>query len=86
MPNRRAAATVAWMSGGPHIELALRFDVDSEPIAGSVRHGSGPAHRFHGWLELATALEQVLAADAVPRLDCGSQSRPEAPPTTQERS
>lgn len=42
--------------------VCIDFTVDAEPISGRVRQGAGSSRPFHGWLELASAIEDALAA------------------------
>jgi hypothetical protein len=51
--------------------VLIEIDPSAEPIAGVVRHGSGPARSFSGWLELVALLEseRQLADGANPPLD-----------------
>jgi hypothetical protein len=47
-----------------HLELILDLELSATPIAGQIFTASDPARPFHGWLELASALE-ALRNDAL---------------------
>jgi hypothetical protein len=52
----------------PHlIRITLELD-PGEPIHGRLRDESGAGQRFHGWLELAAALERLMTAHPCPKL------------------
>jgi hypothetical protein len=37
--------------------VTIDFELDSEPIAGSLQHSDGAATAFHGWIELVSLLQ-----------------------------
>ncbi len=43
--------------GTAHLELAI--DLDSDPISGSVSHGTHGVRRFTGWIDLVAVIEAV---------------------------
>ena len=42
--------------------VVLELDAGTGPISGALRGGGGEWRPFHGWLELAAALEEARAA------------------------
>jgi hypothetical protein len=46
---------------GGERRLALRIDLEADPISGSVGEEAGAQHRFSGWIGLAAALEAIRA-------------------------
>jgi hypothetical protein len=44
-----------------HVRVILDVERDGVPIRGSISTGPGVKRRFHGWLELADALEAARA-------------------------
>ena len=42
-------------------QIVLDLELDSEPIAGTVRAGDGADTPFEGWLQLAAAIERASA-------------------------
>jgi hypothetical protein len=40
-----------------HVHLAIDFELDSEPIAGSLRHADGHTTDFNGWIQLVSLLQ-----------------------------
>ncbi len=52
----------------PHV-IRIMLELDpGEPIHGRLRHGAGAAEPFHGWLELAAALERLMSGHPCPKL------------------
>lgn len=48
------------MDARHYVALRLEIETETEPIAGRIAHDDGGSHSFHGWLELAAALEEAL--------------------------
>jgi hypothetical protein len=49
------------MTDRPIARLHLEFDLDADPIAGSVLRPGQSVTEFSGWMELARAIEVGLA-------------------------
>jgi hypothetical protein len=49
-------------------QVTIDFELDSEPIAGSLRHADGRTAAFNGWISLV-ALLQAAATTRSPQLD-----------------
>jgi hypothetical protein len=43
-------------------QLTLEFDLDADPVGGTVRDGHGAGEAFSGWMSLTRAIELALAA------------------------
>jgi hypothetical protein len=65
---------------GEHAHVCLELVVGSDPIRGRVDAPDGTTTAFHGWLELATLLEQErlrgMGKDAAGRESQKSRARP----------
>lgn len=46
----------------PTVWIGLAIETGSDPIEGSVDTGNEEPQSFHGWVELAAAIETVRAA------------------------
>jgi hypothetical protein len=42
---------------GTNLRLVVDLELETTPIGGRISTGSEPARPFHGWLELASAIE-----------------------------
>ncbi len=49
------------MPAGDEIELALRIDLDADPITGWLTTVEGERCPFRGWIGLSAALERIRA-------------------------
>lgn len=57
-----------------HAQLTISFELDSEPIAGSLRGADGRATAFNGWIELVAMLQKAATSP--------TRQAPAADPTT----
>lgn len=65
--------------GPARAQVTLGIDLDSEPIAGSLRHADGHSTTFSGWIELVSLL-QTAATTQTPRADPRAAPAAEARP------
>jgi hypothetical protein len=56
----------------PSVPVTVRLIAHAQPIAGEIEDGAGRATPFHGWMELAAALEARRRAGAEERACDGS--------------
>jgi hypothetical protein len=47
-----------------HVQLTISFELDSEPIAGSLHDADGLATEFNGWIELVAMLQKAATSPA----------------------
>lgn len=55
------------------LQITVDLEPEATPIEGQISTGTHPSRRFHGWLELASAIEQLCIA-----------SRPSTPHTASQ--
>ncbi|MBV8940628.1 MAG: hypothetical protein JO240_02735 [Solirubrobacterales bacterium] len=70
-----------------HVVLVVDLELGATPISGRISTGIEPATPFHGWLELASAIErrrdaaragrEPCKADQGPRAQAGGTTHPE---------
>jgi hypothetical protein len=60
---------------GSQLRLVVDLDLDTTPIGGQISTATGPARSFHGWLELASAIE-TLRSVAVTARGAGNAREP----------
>ena len=60
MPSRPSSCTITHVQQHRHVTLDL--EIGTDPISGCLRDKQGSCVHFAGWLELASALEQLLRA------------------------
>jgi hypothetical protein len=56
-------------------QVTLDFELDSEPIAGCLRHPDGRATTFNGWIQLVSLLQDA-ATTAGDQTDLSSNGNP----------
>jgi hypothetical protein len=47
-----------------HAQLTISFELDSEPISGSLRDAAGRATAFNGWIEFVAMLQKAATSPA----------------------
>jgi hypothetical protein len=52
-----------------HLQITVDLELEATPIEGQISTATQPSRPFHGWLELASVIEQLCIA-----------SRPSTPP------
>ena len=57
------------MLGGQTVAVAIEFQLDAEPIKGSLRVAAGPPTPFRGWLALTSLLQAAARHDDVQTYD-----------------
>jgi hypothetical protein len=50
-----------------HMRVELDLEVGSDPIRGRLGQDPDTPHEFYGWIELAAALESLIAEHAAER-------------------
>jgi hypothetical protein len=61
-----------------HAQLTISFELDSEPIAGSLHDADGHALAFNGWIELVSMLQKAATSPArqAPAVDAAANGNP----------
>jgi hypothetical protein len=58
-----------------HASVTIDFELDSEPIAGSLQHADGRTTAFNGWIQLVSLL-QAAATTRLSQADPASNGNP----------
>jgi hypothetical protein len=55
--------------------LTINFELDSEPIAGSLQHADRSSTEFNGWIQLVSLLQEAATTEA-PEADPSANGNP----------
>jgi hypothetical protein len=59
-----------------HLRITVDLELDATPISGLILTDTHPARPFRGWLELASAIEQLSSAAPPPTNHPSKVNRP----------
>jgi hypothetical protein len=58
-----------------HLQITVDLELGATPIEGQISTETQPSRPFHGWLELASVIEQLRVASRPPTHHAASQGK-----------